>query len=636
MGKLTRHETIGDMWIDYLALLARDAPAVEFEAPVLTARAQGELPEVIDQYEEGKRLALQVRERLLTQRRRENELTALYDTAYDLARLSDLDSLLEAIVHRARHLLHTDTAYLTMNDPRQGDTYMRVTDGCISARFQRVRLAMGEGLGGQVAQSALPYSTASYFDDERFEHTLAIDGAVAEEGLVAILGVPLQLGTNVIGVLYAANRSERPFGRSEVALLGSLAAHAAAAIDKARLLDETREALAELRDVNLLLQERTQSAERASAAHDLMAQVVLRGGGVDEIARALVAVLGGDLLLLDDEGRTLCAIGTVDPPSEKMLERALSVSVSTGRAARDSAWFVTAVSVGRQRFAALVVQPARELDDTDQRILERAALVMALLLLSLHSGIEAENRVRGELLDDLLRDSGQDADGLLDRARRLGTDLLSPQALFVVELDGADRGRAASAIDHVAARSGGLSSACDGRLVVLLPGPDPDPGATAQSLAEELGSSLAHPVTVGGAGPVAGVSSVRDAHTEAVRCVTALRSLGRSGQGSSLAELGFVGLVLGDHSDVSGFVVGCLGPLLEYDERRGTDLVKTLQAYFDTGGHLARTKDALHVHVNTVTQRLDRIGKLIGADWQDPARQLELHVALRLHRVSAR
>ena len=626
------------MWTDYLALLARDAPAVEYEAPVMTARANGEPAEVIDQLEEGKRLALQVRERLLTQRRREDELTALYDTAYDLARLSDLDSVLEAIVHRARQLLHTDVAYLSMNDPRRGDTYMRVTDGSISARFQQVRLAMGEGLGGQVAQSAMPYSTASYFDDERFKHTLAIDGAVAEEGLVAILGVPLQLGTNVIGVLYAANRSERPFSRSEVALLSSLAAHAAAAIDKARLLDETREALAELRDVNLLLQDRTQSVERASAAHDRMAQVVLHGGGVEEIARALVDVLGDALLLLDEEGRTLCSVGTVDSPDETTLDRALTTSLGTGRAAPcsagDKSWFVTAVTVGRQRFAALILQRAGELDEADQRILERAALVTALLMLSLRSGIEAENRVRGELLDDLLRDPGQDPDGLLDRARRLGTDLMEPHAVFVVELDGANRGRAASAVDHVAARSGGLAGAFEGRLVLLLP--DPDPSETARALAEELGSTLGHPVTVGGAGPISGVGPVGDAHTEAVRCVTALRSLGRGGQGSALSELGFVGLVLGDHPDVTGFVGGRLGPLLEYDDRRGTDLVETLQAYFDTGGHLARTKDALHVHVNTVAQRLDRIGKLIGADWQEPARQLELQVALRLHRISAR
>ncbi len=131
--------------------------------------------------------------------------------------------------------------------------------------------------------------------------------------------------------------------------------------------------------------------------------------------------------------------------------------------------------------------------------------------------------------------------------------------------------------------------------------------AVARQLAEEIGNALAHPVTVGGAGPVPRVTDLAGAHDEAVRCVTALRSLGRSGQGASLAELGFVGLVLGDEPDVPGFVSSALGPLLEYDERRGTDLVGTLHAYFAAGGNLARTREALHVHVNTVAQRLDRV-----------------------------
>ncbi len=109
----------------------------------------------------------------------------------------------------------------------------------------------------------------------------------------------------MIGVLYAANRNERPFSRSEVALLSSLAAHAAAAIDKARLLDETRVALEELRSVHVLLQARTRSVERAADAHDRMARAVLHGGGVEQIGSALVEVLGGRLLVLDGEGREL-------------------------------------------------------------------------------------------------------------------------------------------------------------------------------------------------------------------------------------------------------------------------------------------------------------------------------------------
>lgn len=625
------------MWTDYLELLARDAAAVEYEAPVLEARARGESAEVVEQLEHGKRLALQVRERLLTQRRREDEQTALFETAYDLARLSDLDSVLEAIVHRARQLLRTDVAYLSMNDPERGDTYMRVTDGSISARFQQVRLALGEGLGGRVAQSAMPYSTASYFDDERFKHTAAIDGAVAEEGLVAILGVPLQLGTTVIGVLYAANRSERPFSRSEVALLSSLAAHAAAAIDKARLLDETRVALEELRSVNLLLQQRNRSVERASAAHDRMASVVLHGGGVEEVASALVDVIGGALLVLDEDGRRLVAVGDVSPPEDEVLLKAVDSSLASGRVAACSddatSWHVAAVTVGQERFGSLVLERQEPLDDADQRILERAALVTALLMLSLRSGIEAENRVRGELLDDLLRDAGHDPESLLERARRLGTDLTQPHSVFVVSLDGADRHRASSAVEHVAARRGGLSGGYEGRLVLVVP--EQDPALAARGLAADLSHTLSHPVTVGGAGPVSGVPALVGAHSEASRCVAALRSLGRSGQGSSLAELGFVGLVLGDQPDVPGFVGSVLGPLVEYDERRGTDLVGTLEAYFEAGGNMARTGEALHLHVNTVTQRLGRIGKLVGDDWQAPGRQLELQVALRLHRIAA-
>lgn len=75
--------------------------------------------------------------------------------------------------------------------------------------------------------------------------------------------------------------------------------------------------------------------------------------------------------------------------------------------------------------------------------------------------------------------------------------------------------------------------------------------------------------------------------------------------------------------------------MLDYDERRGTDLIGTLRAYFACGGNLTRAKDQLHVHVNTVVQRLDRIASLLGEDWHSPERALELQLALRLHRLTS-
>jgi DNA-binding PucR family transcriptional regulator len=126
---------------------------------------------------------------------------------------------------------------------------------------------------------------------------------------------------------------------------------------------------------------------------------------------------------------------------------------------------------------------------------------------------------------------------------------------------------------------------------------------------------------------------VAAAHREAQRCAEALLSLDRPGDGASAAELGFVGLLIGEGRDVTGFVGAVLGPVVDYDDRRGTALVRTLAAYFGSGGSPSRTADAMHIHVNTVTQRLDRIAQLLGGTWQEPDRALELQLALRLHRL---
>ena len=59
--------------------------------------------------------------------------------------------------------------------------------------------------------------------------------------------------------------------------------------------------------------------------------------------------------------------------------------------------------------------------------------------------------------------------------------------------------------------------------------------------------------------------------------------------------------------------------------------METLRTYFAADRNLTRTAASLHVHVNTVTQRLERVTRLLGKGWQEPERQLEVQLALRLH-----
>ncbi|GGS91732.1 MULTISPECIES: helix-turn-helix domain-containing protein [Streptomyces] len=616
-----------------LDLLASGAPGEELAAQPAKARAGGAAPDEVAWIEETCGAALAVRRVLDQYRRREAELVALYDTAGDLAGLRDLDAVLRAIVRRARTLLGSDVAYLTLNDPDAQDTFMRVTEGSVSAAFQQLRLGMGEGLGGLVAQTARPYASTDYRTDRRFRHTGPIDDGVAEEGLRGILGVPLRLGEEVIGVLFAANRTPRDFTPDAIALLASLADHAAVAIDSARRLEAAQTALTRLEAANATARAHSEALHQASDAHDRLSKLVLRGAGTDEVAAEIAALLGGGVAVHDTDGSELARVGTgpVTPSAAS-----LAASHAEGRAVRTDGFWTCAVLAGAERLGSIVLTGREDLPEADRRLFERSALVTAMLLLVRRSVAETEDRVRGELLDDLLAGAAAsahwDPGSLTLRARRLGVDLARPHAVAVADCEPALRAQLVAEAARVARGLGGLAGTRQGRTVLLVP--CDSPGILARDLAAGLARSIGAPVTVGTGGPGTAPDRHAALHAEALRCLTALHALGRTGEGADAAALGFIGVLLGDRADTAAYVDRVLGPVLAYDAERGTELVRTLHAYYAQGASLARAKDALHVHVNTVVQRLDRVAQLLGPHWNTPDSALELQLALRLHRLS--
>ncbi|MEU4446117.1 GAF domain-containing protein [Actinosynnema sp. NPDC050801] len=594
-----------DVAFHLLTLLAGDARGDELALVAVDEPRAGPAVE----------LALRVNATLRGHRRREAELGALFDTAGDLARLRDPDEVLRSIVHRARRLLGVDLSYLTFNDPATETTCMRVADGSVSELFPRVRMRMGVGLGGLVAQTGRPYATADYFTDERFRHTAPVDAAVKEEGMTALLAVPLTVGDAVIGVLYAAERTPREFTPDEIALLSSLADHAAVALDNARLLAE--------------ISAHSQAVERAEEAHDKLMDLVLRGGDLSAVAAAVADVLGGGIGVHTADGAELARAG---PPVKAPNPQAVALSHHSGRAVPTPDGWVCAVQAGPELLGSIARgagSGSGDLVDADRRLFERAAVVTALLLLLRRSVARAEDEVRGELLTDLLTAPDRNPAALVDRARRLGVDLTGPHAVLIAHAPAVPRRRLASA----AARCAVLSGIHAEQVVLLIP--TETAGVPADRVRAALAATVGCPVTVAAAGPARGPVELARAHAEAGRCLRALLRLGREGTGASMAELGFIGTLLADHADHAGFIRRTLGPVFDYDRERGTELVRTLEAYFASGGNPPRAKDLLHVHVNTVAQRLDRIGKLLGPDWQSPNRMLEIQLALRLHALQA-
>ncbi|MFI1394071.1 helix-turn-helix domain-containing protein [Streptomyces sp. NPDC020681] len=591
-----------------LRLLREEADEAEFHAVGADGPLVGE--------------ALEIRSRLAAHRRREAALAALCETAADLASLPDLQDVLQAIVRRARALVGTDAAYLLLHDRERGDTYVRVTDGITTEAFRTGRFAAGTGLGGLVAETAQPCRTTDHPNDDRFAHSghgYRADSVVGAEGLVAIQGVPLKAGDQVYGGLFAADRAPRPFSTDEVELLVPLADFAALAIENATLVEQVR---------------------KASAVHERLTAVALDGGGPAELAHALADVLRGSVLVLDSNDRPLAWAGDAPPvPAELVRElseaRRRRVSVARGGSC------VTPIVAAGENFGTLFFVRGG-LDASDVHALERAAQAVALMLLGERTVAEAEQRLRGEILDDLLGAPDRDPEGLRRRAALVGLDLERAHTVLVARGDDGDRRRRITELAGVhAARTGGIAGEYGGNTVVVLPGPAEragagGPGAVARVLAEMLTAGAGGAVTVGGEAAGPGAAAVVEAHRDAARCLDVLFALGRAGDGACRDELGIHGLLLGraDREELDRFVRRTIGPLVEHDAARGSELARTALEYFARDGNLARTAAALYVHVNTLYQRIDRISALLGKQWRHGDQALQVHLALKTYMTS--
>jgi hypothetical protein len=364
------------------------------------------------------------------------------------------------------------------------------------------------------------------------------------------------------------------------------------------------------------LSEAHAGVEHAAAAHDRFADIVLSGGDVDAIAAALAELLDVWVVLVDAVGNELAVAGRA--PGDVVPWQ----DSESGRLTRIGDCWVVAATAKGERLGALVIGGVDDLSGADQRIVERAAVVTALVLLFRRQAAEQSQRAQADLLADVL--SGHaDARALTDRLR-----LLSPSRRHDRLVVAVCRG------DHSAVRARMpapledrlvLSGPYAGDLVLLLA--SPDAVAAARGLADVAKRTG---VTIAVTGPATWGAAVVEAHRQAARLATTMVRLGRSGESATPDDLGVAGLVGAGEVDVRAHVEHVLGSVLQYDGQRGTDLVGTLQAYFAAGQSPTRAATALHIHPNTVQQRLDRISALLGDGWQQPDRALDLQVALRL------
>jgi sugar diacid utilization regulator len=560
---------------------------------------------------------------------------------------TDLRHVLDLVADTARTLLAFDFCGVLTPDAAADSLVITGWSGLSSEYVNRVNCDRPVRLdSGSPSSRAFHSGQAVALRDISAESEFTPWGGVArEQGYRAIVCVPLVAGDEILGTLNGYYAPVHTFTDNEIERLTLLANHAAIALTSASRLDQ-------LRQLNESLREQRDALTRSEQIHERLLAVTLRSGGLSGIAAVLTELIGRPVLIDDARSAVLATAGGEAELPDSAVRTAAVIAESPSSAPvlvgsdADPAHYVSVAKLGDD-VVARIWFPQREsaLDPVGVRAVEHASIVTSLELLRIGTAAEVEHRLRGELLADLLGSGAAVPEQVLQRAQRLGHDLTRPHVALVGALGTADEPaenriyqRSLTLVAELAQprHPRPLVAMHRGNIVTMWP-VDDDPGVEAAELVQRAMGAVSGLVDATVAVSAAGAGNHGEAYRTAKGALEIALRAGRTNTVVRLEDLGVLGLLLQleDSTRLVAFARRALGPLLDYDHSHHTDLVDTLRTYFACKLDRSAAARALHIHPNTVTQRLRRIEQLCEVDLADPSVTLQFSAALTVQDVAS-
>jgi GAF domain-containing protein len=543
-------------------------------------------------------------------RQRSAELRVMMSSTRELLEQPDADLMLQRIVDRAHELIDGDVAYLSVYDPEHDQLRVRAASGTISSRFLDMVVPAGIGLASRAVRTRHPQWVEDYASFTSVPHDPVIDAIVREEQLRSMLGAPLVVKGEVLGVLFTASRGARGFRPDEISLLSAFAGHAALVLHLARLLAQASDATAEAAF-------RQQQAEWAAGLHAELTQLAVTGHDADAIAAVLSDALGRRVTFVEGQDAADAAGDAFPDARTPESERGRSIFLESGQIEL----IAPVIDATEMPGALLVERGAAALTEVERRTVERSALTAALVLLRRDALRDAEEQVRGELALEVLADAARRERALLRVAAR-GLPTEHPWTTLAIGCAPELRPRLLS---RLRMHRGWLVAADGDGLTVLAP-------ASAQVTPRRL-SEAAPPGELGlivvSGGPT--LATAADAASSAWQASRLARGLGIIDGEMDAAVLAPYALLFGDDgAKLARFAESMLEPVIRWDADKGTALFATLVALCDAHWSSASAARALHVHVNTLKQRTSRLHALLGAAVAPGEARFRLEMAVRI------
>ena len=393
--------------------------------------------------------------------------------------------------------------------------------------------------------------------------------------------------------------------------------------------------------------DRLREAQMSVEVHERLSAMVTAGADFRGVLEEVVALAPGWASLFDLRGGVLAmaADRSVEPPPAREVWDALPPGFVAGRGPATagqtsprgtSVALVVGAGDRAHAEAVLVFGKPKRLDQRDRIVVHHAVAVLGLLLAARRAVVETERRIAGDVLSEAF---GGRLEGpeLVRRLELVGFPADVVVAVLVVEAGGVKAARMDDLAWSLDAAVGARSKAArvgvvNDRVAAVVVHPDP----------EELAATLASELDVsseGGAAPVriavGEAVTLADIRRSYVSAVLALRAAGDDKRIVSPRDLGSYGFLLAAQPSgaLDGFVRAVLGPLIDRDRTRSSDLVDSVRAFIEAGGRWEQGAEALDVHRHTLRYRVRQAEEILGRDLSEAQDRLEVWLALKAEEV---
>lgn len=198
------------------------------------------------------------------------ELLALSRVSAAVSGLRDLDAILNVALDSVLQIMNGTIGGILLIDEQTQTLSYRVHRGLSDKYAQEMRLKIGEGIAGRVAQSGKAVLVEDISTDPRAAWVVLI----STEGLKAFISVPLRAKDTVLGVLNVASHQPRHFTKDDMHLLHAIGDQVGVAIEQAELYDRLRKERQNYQRLarHMLMAQEEERARVARELHDETSQ----------------------------------------------------------------------------------------------------------------------------------------------------------------------------------------------------------------------------------------------------------------------------------------------------------------------------------------------------------------------------